>query len=402
MLEVFLFMLATTVQSSGGFDLAEASAPGAAVSEETSITHPAPEALLAEETETVPPVFESEGEKTGQAITGEAETSQAAPAEPAETIPPVVESEGEEIAQADAGEAETPEVSQTEETRPPGIAEGHAEPVEPPSDSHSMDMQLSVELPQFNAPDAADSQGSDDADGQSPEAAEPPSSDAAEPQIPAFGDPQAPEAPAAAAEPESAAQPAVPDGAATAAEPDAPAPAEDPAAAETPEVAAAPAEPPAPSAPDRPASAAPAFLAPPGAAKPEPAQPRDDLVAEPQRATGRFLTALEVRPILNATKFNWINVREYGGKDLLYVTHLWSWRCGLLELRVGINGATPEVWPLPECHTDRPQAAAILEGDGVPYRQFPLRSVQLIEIQLVYDDLTTDRVRFNRAGVIIP
>ena len=95
-------------------------------------------------------------------------------------------------------------------------------------------------------------------------------------------------------------------------------------------------------------------------------------------------------------------MREYGGKDLLYVTHLWSWRCGLLELRVGINGATPEVWPLPECHTDRPQAAAILEGDGVPYRQFPLRSVQLIEIQIVYDDLTTDRVRFNRAGVIIP
>ena len=126
------------------------------------------------------------------------------------------------------------------------------------------------------------------------------------------------------------------------------------------------------------------------------------LVAEPQVPTGRFLTALEVRPILNATKSNWIAVREYGGKDLLYVTHLWSWRCGLLELRVGLNGAPAEPWPLPQCHLDKPQAAAILEGDGNPYREFPLRTVQLIEVMVTYDDLTTDRVRFNRAGVVIP
>lgn len=401
MLEVFLFMLATTVQSSGGLDLAETPAPMAAISEEAAATGPAPEALPAEQLETVPPVFESEGEALAQAITGDADTSEAAEPEQAETIPPVFESESQQLAETDTGDAETTDAAPAEDSRPPGIAEGHAEPVEPPSDSHSMDMQLSVELPQFNVPDAADSQASDAVEPQSPTTAEPQSSEMAA-QIPTFGNPPAPEAPAAAAEPEIAAQPAAPETAAIAAEPDAPSPAEEPAAAETPEVAAAPAEPAAPATPDRPASAAPAFLAPPGAAKPEPAQPRDDLVAEPQRATGRFLTALEVKPILNATKFNWINVREYGGKDLLYVTHLWSWRCGLLELRVGINGATPEIWPLPECHTDRPQAAAILEGDGVPYRQFPLRSVQLIEIQIVYDDLTTDRVRFNRAGVIIP
>ncbi|MCB1341703.1 MAG: hypothetical protein KDK24_11710 [Pseudooceanicola sp.] len=126
------------------------------------------------------------------------------------------------------------------------------------------------------------------------------------------------------------------------------------------------------------------------------------MVAEPQVPTGRFLTALEVRPILNATKGNWIAVREYAGKDLLYVTHLWSWRCGLAELKIGLNGGAPEVWPLPPCHPEQAQAAAILEGDGNPYREFGLRSVQLIEVVLTYDDLTTDRVRFNRGGVVIP
>ena len=139
--------------------------------------------------------------------------------------------------------------------------------------------------------------------------------------------------------------------------------------------------------------AAPAFLAPPKA----PA-----LVAEPQTPTGRFTTATEVKPILNATKSSWILVREYDGKDLMYVTHLWSWRCGLLEIRVGINGNEPEVWPMPECRLDQPSPAAILESDGLPFREFPLGSVALIEIALTYDDLSTDSAKFNRQGMLLP
>lgn len=143
-------------------------------------------------------------------------------------------------------------------------------------------------------------------------------------------------------------------------------------------------------------------VAPPAFLGSKAAEPQSGLVAEPQVPSGRFLTALEVRPILNATRGNWIAVREYGGEDLLYVTHLWSWRCGLAELRIGLNGAPPEIWPLPPCHEDLPMAATILESDGLPYRTFPLRSVQLIEVQLTYDDLSTARVRFNRGGVVIP
>lgn len=130
--------------------------------------------------------------------------------------------------------------------------------------------------------------------------------------------------------------------------------------------------------------------------------PETQLVAEPQEPTGRFTTAVEVKPILIATRGNWVAVREYDGQDLLYVTHLWSWRCGLVEMRVGVNGAAPEVWPLPECHTDQPAPNAITENDGLPYRSYALGSVQAIEINLTFDDLTKESASFERQAVKIP
>ncbi len=139
------------------------------------------------------------------------------------------------------------------------------------------------------------------------------------------------------------------------------------------------------------AEAPPAFLA-----------PQSNLVAEPQVPTGKFTTAVEIKPILGATRGNWIGVREYDGQDLLYVTHLWSWRCGLLEMRIGINGEAPEIWPLPGCHEDEPAPNAIKEQDGLPYRIFGLGSVQVIEVELTYDDLTTESASFERQAVKIP
>lgn len=62
-------------------------------------------------------------------------------------------------------------------------------------------------------------------------------------------------------------------------------------------------------------------------------------LAEPQEDSGKLTTAVEVQPILNATRVNRITVRECNGQGLVYVTHLWSWRCGLVELRIGLNGA---------------------------------------------------------------
>lgn len=126
------------------------------------------------------------------------------------------------------------------------------------------------------------------------------------------------------------------------------------------------------------------------------------LVAEDQTPTGRFLTATEVKPILTATKANWIAVREWDGKDLVYVTHLWAWRCGLLRMEVAMNGGPAEIWDLPACHAESAQPGAILDGDGLPYREFGLGSVQQVTVTLTYDDLSTDSVTVERAEVLMP
>jgi hypothetical protein len=127
-----------------------------------------------------------------------------------------------------------------------------------------------------------------------------------------------------------------------------------------------------------------------------------DLVAEPQVLMGKFTTAQEVKPILNATKANWIAVREYDGKDLLYVTHLWGWRCGLLAVAVSVNDAPLADWPLPPCHMKYATPNAILPEDGLPYISFGLGSVEKITVQVVYDDLTMDVAEFMRGSVLIP
>lgn len=129
---------------------------------------------------------------------------------------------------------------------------------------------------------------------------------------------------------------------------------------------------------------------------------QSQLVAETQEPSGRFTTATEVRPILGATRGNWVSVREFNGQDLVYVTHLWSWRCGLVQIRLAINGAPAEVWSLPPCHLDQTAPNAIVESDGLPFRAFDLGSVQRIDVEVVYDDLAVETASFGRHGLIPP
>lgn len=126
------------------------------------------------------------------------------------------------------------------------------------------------------------------------------------------------------------------------------------------------------------------------------------LVAEPQERTGKFLTALEVKPILSATKPSWVAVRPFNGQDLLYLTQLWSWRCGLLAIRGSVNGAPLEDWPLPDCHAETAAPNAILEDDGFPWITLPKNSVERVTVELVYDDLTTDRAEYTRSDILMP
>ncbi len=126
------------------------------------------------------------------------------------------------------------------------------------------------------------------------------------------------------------------------------------------------------------------------------------LAAEPQVPSGRFTTAVEVRPILQATRANWVAVRDFNGQDLLYVTHLWSWRCGLAQIRIAVNDGPPEPWPLPDCHLDTNAPNAIRDGDGLPYRGFARGSVASVTVEITYDDLSVESARFDRAQILMP
>lgn len=143
--------------------------------------------------------------------------------------------------------------------------------------------------------------------------------------------------------------------------------------------------------------------APPGLGVAAPAAPEAlPFEAEPQVATGRYLTALEVKPILGVTRASWVAVRDFNGQDLVYVTHIWAWRCGLVAMRFAVNGEPLEYWPLPECREATASPAAILEEDGPPYRVYPPGSVETVTVEVIYDDLTREKATFNRLGVLLP
>ncbi len=127
----------------------------------------------------------------------------------------------------------------------------------------------------------------------------------------------------------------------------------------------------------------------------------EDRVAEDQTPTGKFLTAGEVRPILEATRTSWIGVREFDGQDLVYFTHLLSWRCGLYEVQYAINGGPAQVFPIPECPPDIENAMTIPEDTQILITQ-PLGSVKTVGVTLLYDDLGTDTVQYERSAVMIP
>ena len=132
--------------------------------------------------------------------------------------------------------------------------------------------------------------------------------------------------------------------------------------------------------------------------------PRDP---EPQEPSGLFTTAAEVRPVLEATQGDWVMIREYDGKDLVYFTHLLSWRCGIWEIQYSFNDLDPDsvqLLPMEPCHegTRMPNALTDETGDFLPYVEAPLGSVEGIGVEVFYDDGTSDWVWYTRDFVLRP
>jgi hypothetical protein len=122
-----------------------------------------------------------------------------------------------------------------------------------------------------------------------------------------------------------------------------------------------------------------------------------------QATAQNFTTAAEVRPILEATRANWVAVREFDGKDLVYFTHLIAWRCGLSEVRFTINDASDiYVWPMEPCYEDTAQPNAIKADEVLPYVELPLGAAQTIAVVITMDDGSILSNGFARASVLMP
>lgn len=158
--------------------------------------------------------------------------------------------------------------------------------------------------------------------------------------------------------------------------------------------AAAPADPDSAALPESPA-ALPDFAAPATPADPANAP----LVAEDQTPTGRMTTAAEVRPIMTMTRPQWVAVRAYDGKDLLYFTNLLAWRCGLAEISYAVNDGPLQVLDAEPCHIDDATPNALSLETVLPYVALPPGTVATVHVEVVYDDLTTDSADYDRSMI---
>ncbi len=115
-----------------------------------------------------------------------------------------------------------------------------------------------------------------------------------------------------------------------------------------------------------------------------------------------FTTAAEIRPILEATRGAWVALRQWEGKELLYFTHLESWRCGMAQVRFSVNStAAARVWDMPPCLTGTPSPNAIPEG-RLPYTELPAEALQTLTVVVVLADGTELRQDYTRARILMP
>lgn len=120
------------------------------------------------------------------------------------------------------------------------------------------------------------------------------------------------------------------------------------------------------------------------------------MLAGPAQAQN-FTTQAEVEPILEMTRAHWIAIGTQTAQDLLYFTHLLSWRCGIAEIRYGVNGAeAATVLAMEPCHRESNQPNAIRE---LPYVVYPLNSIETVRVELVFEDGARMEELFTRAAI---
>ena len=127
------------------------------------------------------------------------------------------------------------------------------------------------------------------------------------------------------------------------------------------------------------------------------------LIAQPLLAQTMTTTA-EIKPILTLTKPQWVAVREFDGKDLIYFTNLLAWRCGVTSVSYGLNGAAPDTpLPMEPCYEGEAVPNAFKADQPIlPYIEAALGSVTALSVRVTYDDGSTDTADYDRKAVLMP
>lgn len=124
--------------------------------------------------------------------------------------------------------------------------------------------------------------------------------------------------------------------------------------------------------------------------------------ALPQPALAQnFTTSEGVKPILELIRPQWIAIRPYNGQDLLYMTTLLTYRCGIEEIRYSTNGGEMRVWQGEPCYLGEASPMALKMEGHLPYAEAPLESLQSVTIELVFDDGTSFEHSYEREDVLI-
>jgi hypothetical protein len=98
------------------------------------------------------------------------------------------------------------------------------------------------------------------------------------------------------------------------------------------------------------------------------------------------------RRILESTAGAWLAFGQSNG-PLLYFTHLMSYRCGIREVRIGIDSTVPnKVVPLGDCDPKRPFE---IPSGAQPYLRLPPKT-QMVSVELTYRDGTVSETKTFR------
>jgi hypothetical protein len=106
-------------------------------------------------------------------------------------------------------------------------------------------------------------------------------------------------------------------------------------------------------------------------------------------ASAQGMAPEQIKQILDLTKANWVSFRDWQGQELIYFTHLESWKCGIDYVFYGLNdGPIDQEWQLEACDPDNPNV--VLKDK--PYLELPAGSAQSINVQLIFKDGTKSAV----------